>query len=371
MIAPALAHAALIDINTADAALLDTLPGIGPAYATRIVDYRSAHGPFARIEDIQNVSGIGPSTFADIKSLITVGSPSQPAGQPEPSASSSPPSAGGAASTYVPPPASIALELSGESTAYLDVPLILSAHVTAKGRGIDASAQVAWSFGDGSSLYGTIVEKTYRYPGTYLVTATAVDGEAQAHADLTVIAKQARVRMLPVTTEGVTLSNESSERLDLSRWRILSATGSFRFPEGTVLLPRSSVLFPFTITNLPFEPDIALLYPDGIVAARPTQAAASTTESAQQPSPAPTSYKEVQTARSGTASAKPGKKITSATTNSTKNDIGTIAPTAAAQTAAVGAAPAAKKASMGIFKSPWTLSLLGVIAVAGGAFILL
>src|SRR3989338_3289221 len=71
---PVFAFAAdLININTADTALLDTLPGIGPSKATAIVEYRVAHGPFARIEDIQNVSGIGPSTYSDIKSLITVG----------------------------------------------------------------------------------------------------------------------------------------------------------------------------------------------------------------------------------------------------------------------------------------------------------
>lgn len=61
-----------ININTATQAELETLPHIGPATAAKIIDYREKHGPFARIEDIQNVSGIGPATFADIKDLITV-----------------------------------------------------------------------------------------------------------------------------------------------------------------------------------------------------------------------------------------------------------------------------------------------------------
>lgn len=61
----------LININTADAAALESLPGIGPSLAQRILDYRQAHGPFARIEDIQEVSGIGPATFAKIQDLIT------------------------------------------------------------------------------------------------------------------------------------------------------------------------------------------------------------------------------------------------------------------------------------------------------------
>ena len=61
----------LIDINLATLEEFDSLPGIGPTTAQKIVDYRDANGPFAAIEDIMNVSGIGPSTFEDIKDLIT------------------------------------------------------------------------------------------------------------------------------------------------------------------------------------------------------------------------------------------------------------------------------------------------------------
>ncbi len=60
-----------VNINTADQAELETLPGIGPSLAKRIVDYRQAHGPFARIEDIMNVSGIGPALFEKMRDLIT------------------------------------------------------------------------------------------------------------------------------------------------------------------------------------------------------------------------------------------------------------------------------------------------------------
>ena len=63
----------LININTATVAELDTLPRIGPAIAQRIIDYRTTNGPFSSIEQIMNVSGIGPATFAQIRDLITVG----------------------------------------------------------------------------------------------------------------------------------------------------------------------------------------------------------------------------------------------------------------------------------------------------------
>ncbi len=67
-------NAELININTASQTELESLPGIGPTTAQKIIAYREANGPFAKIEDIVNVSGIGPGTFEKIKDLITVGS---------------------------------------------------------------------------------------------------------------------------------------------------------------------------------------------------------------------------------------------------------------------------------------------------------
>jgi competence protein ComEA len=62
----------LININTASLEELDTLPGIGPTIAQRIIDYREQNGAFSTIEEIMDVSGIGPATFDNIKDLITV-----------------------------------------------------------------------------------------------------------------------------------------------------------------------------------------------------------------------------------------------------------------------------------------------------------
>jgi competence protein ComEA len=59
-----------VNINTADVYVLQTLPDIGPVIAQRIVDYRSLHGPFTRIEDLQNVEGIGPGILEEIRGLV-------------------------------------------------------------------------------------------------------------------------------------------------------------------------------------------------------------------------------------------------------------------------------------------------------------
>lgn len=60
----------LLDINRASLEQLQTLPGIGPTTAQNIIDYRNEVGYFETIEDIKNVSGIGESTFNNIKDLI-------------------------------------------------------------------------------------------------------------------------------------------------------------------------------------------------------------------------------------------------------------------------------------------------------------
>jgi competence protein ComEA len=60
-----------ININTADQASLETLPGIGPALAQRIIDYRQSHGPFQKTEDLMEVSGIGPAILDSVRELIT------------------------------------------------------------------------------------------------------------------------------------------------------------------------------------------------------------------------------------------------------------------------------------------------------------
>lgn len=61
----------LINLNTADAATLDELPGIGPALSERIITYREANGPFGSLEELAGVSGIGPVTLADVEGLVT------------------------------------------------------------------------------------------------------------------------------------------------------------------------------------------------------------------------------------------------------------------------------------------------------------
>lgn len=62
----------LVNINTANVSELDSLPGIGPVYAQRIIDYRTANGPFNSIDQLDNVKGIGPAIIEKLRSKATL-----------------------------------------------------------------------------------------------------------------------------------------------------------------------------------------------------------------------------------------------------------------------------------------------------------
>jgi competence protein ComEA len=66
------ATSGLIDINSASETELETLSGIGEVLAATIVEYRTQNGPFASVEDLMDVSGIGPATLDEIRDQVTV-----------------------------------------------------------------------------------------------------------------------------------------------------------------------------------------------------------------------------------------------------------------------------------------------------------
>jgi len=62
-----------VNLNRADAWLLEALPGVGKVTAARIIAYRIEHGSFRNISELTDIEGIGPATYENIKDLVTVG----------------------------------------------------------------------------------------------------------------------------------------------------------------------------------------------------------------------------------------------------------------------------------------------------------
>lgn len=61
-----------VNLNTADATALETLPRVGPAMASRIIAWRTENGRFGSVEDLMSVSGVGDKTFEQLKDLVTI-----------------------------------------------------------------------------------------------------------------------------------------------------------------------------------------------------------------------------------------------------------------------------------------------------------
>jgi competence protein ComEA len=67
-----------MNVNDASREALQALNGIGPALSKRIVEYRSTQRPFQQVEELRRVDGIGPKTLADLRPVVTIGSPDTP-----------------------------------------------------------------------------------------------------------------------------------------------------------------------------------------------------------------------------------------------------------------------------------------------------
>lgn len=230
-------------------------------------------------------------------------------------------------------------------------------------------AIVHWAFGDGSSADSASVFKSYWAPGTYAVTATAIEGMGSGEDSMVVTVKDALVRVQSISPHGITLANDAGDTLDLSLWRLQVGTTTYQLPQGTKILPHRTVLFPKEVTGLAGAPDAALLYPNGN-----TAAAYGVVKSVTAEPPAHTVQPAAR--REGFNPIQVGAPAsdTSANTKHTYENTAVIAPaTSSGNTFPSNPRPSSSTPSpfSSFFTSPLTLSLLGVLATSGTLFLLL
>ena len=215
-------------------------------------------------------------------------------------------------------------------------------------------ANVVWSFGDGETASGKDVEHVFVHPGTYLVVVHASAGVSQVSSALTVEAVRPFVEIVANDASGITLYNSSGGILDLSYWKLTSGKNTFTFPLFTALLSKKQVTFPVSVTGLTATSStLSLLFPNGkVVTTFATSSPSIDTipeliVRSAQPFSLPVSIKQVE------AVAPP----------ISTNAYTTYGPQSLAPSAPV--TPGALGASQGLFKSPWTVSFLGLLVAAG------
>ncbi len=126
---------------------------------------------------------------------------------------------------------------------------------------------VHFAFGDGSESDSSSVFKSYKIPGKYLVTATAVYGLGSGESSVVVSVHRALVKIHSVNSNGININNSSKYKLNLSLWELRSGSDTFIFPNGTIMLPNTNVLFAYQITKLKESNNVELLYPNNKIAA--------------------------------------------------------------------------------------------------------
>lgn len=245
---------ALININTAESDALQTLNGIGPSKADAIISYREQHGPFATISDIQNVSGIGAATYANIKDHITIsgGTSSAP---PEPEGSSSTGGNTSSSSNVVDgrkepekislrePNDELRLEVLAPERVYVHQQVNVEVIPAGIADGIVDSLKYFWSFGDASAtLEGSKAQHSFAYPGEYVVV---VEGkyarhEAQGRHTITVLPVELT---LTYQDGSIKIHNTASSEIDVSGF-VLHGASTLTMPQNTIILEDTTLSIP-------------------------------------------------------------------------------------------------------------------------------
>ena len=311
-----------------------------------------------------------PPTPGAINAGVTVASP-DPASTATSTASATTTSSNSGPPEYMPIPA-LRIITGGDRTVSSGADTAFTAVVYDGKWNRRDDATVSWSFGDGMKRIGANVYHAYYYSGDYVVVVHAITsdgGDALSKSIVTV--KDASIKISSISARGISLTNNSSRVLDLSFWRLSMGGKEFKIPSDTQILSGKTILFPSQVIDLTAAETASLLYPSGEVAATyPTTVKDPVDIQSAQPISQQASFNVMQTVEP--LAVNKVEPVISTREDIQTYDKAVIAPTVATELAAVGAASATPASKLnGMFKSPWTLGLLGVMALAGVAFVLL
>lgn len=265
-VAPAGVFAAdLVNINTANLAELETLPGVGPSIAQSIIDNR----PYASIEEVSRASGIGEpgsSSYEKIKNLITVSNSSTPSPaqtQASTTTATKPPvSSTDAGSTL-----SIVAHITGDTLVMVGGGSYFSGAVFGT-QGLPLqNARYLWNFGDGVTAEGQIVFHAYSYPGKYVVSLDASSGFSAGSDRVVVEAVGAQVALVAEADGSLSVFNQSQKDMNVGLWTLTNGSSNFVIPKNTTVLAHGGVRFSFAVTRVVGDMQAKLLYPNKAVAA--------------------------------------------------------------------------------------------------------
>ena len=197
-----------------------------------------------------------PSTADDSGASSTPQTVSEP--------SSPPANKGGSAWTFTP---QLYVNAFAPARGVAGAPLVFDAVAVGAKKEPVPNARYLWSFGDGGAVEGKKVEHTYHYPASYVVMVSAASGEWNAtdRKEITIVAPELVISEVREGAGGfIEVHNDGGSDVDLSHWMLLSGSGMFSIPQGTIIAAKKSIPFPSAITNLAADAASAtLLYPNG------------------------------------------------------------------------------------------------------------
>jgi competence ComEA-like helix-hairpin-helix protein len=266
-----------VNINTANATELDTIPEVGPATAAKIIAYRETIGPFLVIEDIMKVSGIKQASFDKMKDFITVENGSSggvTGGGAGTTTATSTDSGGGTATTttattttivntiysvhYIQEdlssysePTTFEISAGRDRLGYVDSPVNFVAKYKVSGDLQNNKCGYIWNFGDGIAEPGEKVEHIYKYVGDYNVILNGTCDSWQAVSRTTVRIVEAKISIKEKEGGAIEIFNQGDYEVNLFNWKISAGDYNYVFPMDTIISANKAVTFPAEYLKIP------------------------------------------------------------------------------------------------------------------------